>query len=163
MSGFWDTVSSGASSVWNAASEYAAPAAHMIEGGMHIAAHGMKAAPLLGTVIGLVQGVGHGIQAAMAPEGSDERYDHIGAATLGALGAIPLVGTYLGAAELGWNGGAALATGGIGNAEHAGGNASQMVGGLIHAAASDTYDVGNITDRRDHFWANQAAGGGEHH
>ena len=143
MSGLWDT----AVGVWD---DYVVPTAHVAGGIAEAAGAHTRAIPYVGAAIGLVQAAYHGYQATQT-EG-DERWDHIGAATLGALGAIPAVGAYVGAGELGWNIGAAAATGGMHNAHEAGGNANQMVGGLMRAAINDDYSVGNVTDRRDHFW-----------
>jgi hypothetical protein len=118
-----------------------------------------KAIPLIGTAVGVGQGLYHGAKA-WNSEG-DEYWDHVGAATLGALGAIPGVGTYLGAGELGWNIGAAAATGGMSNAQEAGGNSGQMVGGLMRRGLnmlnSDWGSDDPVLGRRDEFWRNQRA------
>jgi hypothetical protein len=121
--------------------DYGIPALHAVEGLAHAGALGHaaegvvesgggKIVPLLGTAIGLIDAAVNTYQAINST--GDNRWDHIGGAVLGALGAIPAVGAYTGGAELAFNGGAAIAskaTGhGWGGAEEAGANANQWLG-----------------------------------
>jgi hypothetical protein len=133
--------------------EWALPALHTAEGLTHMGAFGHaaegalesggKIVPLLGAAIGLID-AGVNIYQAVNHTG-DERWDHIGGAVLGALGAIPAVGAYTGGAELAWNGGTALAskaTGhGWGGGEEEGMNANQWIGRIGRRLFGDGADI----------------------
>lgn len=133
-----------------AVEDFVMPATHAIQPLHHAIEH---AIPAFGTYAGLAD-AGLNIYQATQSEGS-ERWDHIGGAVLGALGAIPMVGTYTGAAELGWNGAAlgvnSYEQGGLaaGNraAHDRGEYANQALGSGLHSLwdgatgmASDAYN-----------------------
>jgi hypothetical protein len=123
--------------------DYIMPGFHAAEKMFPSVEHAVEhVVPLLGTYMGLAD-AGLNIYQAANSEGS-ERWDHIGGAILGAIGAIPAVGSYTGAAELGWNvgvgGAASITEGGVGAGMHAahqqGAFANQMVGKGAHAVAN---------------------------
>lgn len=116
--------------VQSAFEDYVMPAAHTALGVAEIAGREVGTViPLLGSAIGLAQAGVNTYQMINATN-ADSQADHMGAAVLGALGAIPAVGSYVGAGELAWNAGAALGAGGPGAAHHGGFNANQMIGRL---------------------------------
>lgn len=139
--------------------DYGLPALHTVEGLaktglLGVGAKGAEkavghAVPLLGTAIGLIDAAVNTYQAINSQ--GDKRWDHIGGAVLGALGAIPAVGSYVGAGELAFNGGAAIASAatghGLGGAEEAGANANQWIGRIGRNLFGDG---AAITHQREH-------------
>jgi hypothetical protein len=136
--GFWDTVTG----IGDQVSQWAAPVASIAT---TVAPTLGKAVPALGTMVGLAQLAYHGIRAATS-EG-DERWDNIGSAVMGALGAIPGVGSYLAAGQLGFDLTMAGMTGGFSEAQDRGVYSSQLLGGLMRAGISDEYELGDIATR----------------
>lgn len=110
--------------------DYVLPAAHTAEGLAEVGGAELgHIIPLVGSAVGLAQ-AGVNIYQMMNDTNADKQGDHLGGAILGALGAIPAVGSYVGGAELAWNAGAAIGSGGFHNAEENGANANQMIGRL---------------------------------
>ena len=146
--------------------DFIAPAAHTawgaVEGlgSMGVSAfHALEHSPAGKLIPGVATGVGlatadKNLYQAYNSEGN-ERWDHLGAAALGALGAIPMVGSVVGALELGTNAAVSSGWGGHGGmhgAEHDGAMLNQQLGSMGHNLYADLFDDGKGKDTRYADW-----------